>query len=91
MERNETSVQKDIEELLKKYKRQTEECVLFDILKRFYFADWTRACDYDNMSGEEVVNVVMDVCRKIEEDYNYSIDDDINPQPASWEWSDYYD
>ena len=63
--------------LFEEYKRRVQEQVLYDVLVRFYFADWTRKCDYDNMTSEEVVNAAMEVCKKIEEDYNYSIDNDI--------------
>ena len=70
------------------YKREIQEKVLYDVLVRFYFADWTRACDYQNMTAEEVVNAAMEVCHKIEKDYNYDIDDDILPNPFS---GPYYD
>ena len=59
------------------YKRQIQEEVLFNVLTRFYFADWTRACDYKKMTSEEVVEAAMAVCKKIEEQYNYNIDDDL--------------
>ena len=74
--------------LFEEYKRNIQEQLLYDILVRFYFADWTRACDYQNMTAEEVVNAAMNVCHEIEKDYNYSIDDDINPTPFS---GPYYD
>ena len=41
----------------------------------FYFADWTRKCDYDNMTSEEVVEAAMNVCKHLEEKYQYSLDD----------------
>lgn len=63
--------------LLEEYKRMIQENVLFNVLTRFYFADWTRKCDYDKMTPEEIVEAVMDVCRKLERDYNYSVDDDL--------------
>lgn len=59
------------------YRRQVQEQVLFDVLTRFYFADWTRACDYENMTSEEVVEAAMSVCKKLEEHYKYSLDDDL--------------
>ena len=63
--------------LFDEYKRQVQEQVLFDVLTRFYFADWTRACDYENMSSAEVVEAAMDVCKVLEKKYNYSLDNDI--------------
>ena len=68
-----------VEEQFKKvfgnYKRQIEERVLYDVLTEFYFADWTRACDYEKMTSEEVVDAAMNVCRKIETLYGYDFDD----------------
>jgi hypothetical protein len=60
------------------YKRQVQEGILYDILTEFYFADWTRKCDYDKMTSEEVVDAVMVVCKKLEEKYNYSLDDEFS-------------
>ena len=73
----ELSVEDKFKNVFEEYKRQIQEQVLYDILVKFYFADWTRKCDYDNMTSEDVVKAAMDVCKKIEEDYNYSIDSDI--------------
>ena len=67
--------------VLKNYKRQVQENLLYDILVRFYFADWTRQCDYEKMTSEEIVNVVMEVCKKIEKDYKYNVNDDLYPMP----------
>ena len=63
--------------LFEEYKRQIQEEVLFNVLSQFYFADWTRACDYTKMTPEEVVEAVMAICKKIEEQYSYNIDDDL--------------
>ena len=60
------------------YKRQIQEGILYDILTEFYFADWTRKCDYDKMTSEEVVEAAIAVCKKIEEKYNYSLDDEFS-------------
>ena len=74
----ELSIQEQVNTVLKNYERQIEEKVLFDVLTGFYFANWTRKCDYDNMTSEEVVEAAMEVCRKIEEKYNYSLDDEFS-------------
>lgn len=63
--------------LFEEYKRKVQEEVLFDVLSNFYFADWTRACDYNNMTSEQVVEAAMNICKKLEERYNYNFDDDI--------------
>ena len=67
--------------MLADYKKQVQENVLFEVLTRFYFADWARQCDYDKMTSEEVVNAAMKVCKQIEEKYNYSFDSDIFDSP----------
>ena len=63
--------------LFEEYKRRTQEQVLFDVLTQFYFADWTRACDYEKMTSEEVVEAAMAVCKKLEERYSYNLDNDL--------------
>jgi hypothetical protein len=63
--------------LFEEYKKQVQEQVLFDVLTQFYFADWTRACDYNKMTSEEVVSAAMFVCKKIEEQYSYSLEYDV--------------
>ena len=85
---NKDSIEDKFKTILKEYKRDVQEKVLYDVLVRFYFADWTRQCDYEKMTAEEVVNAAMEVCHKIEKDYNYDIDDDILPTPFS---GPYYD
>lgn len=72
---------KELDEILKDFERQTIEKVLFSVLIRFYFADWTRACDYEKMTSEEVVEAVMEACKEIEKEFNYDFDEDITPDP----------
>jgi hypothetical protein len=71
------SIEDKFKNVFSDYKRQVQEQVLFDVLTQFYFADWTRQCDYEKMTSEEVVAAAMSVCKKIEERYNYNIDDDL--------------
>ena len=68
-------VEEQFKKVFENYKRQIEEQVLYDVLTEFYFADWTRKCDYERMTSEEVVDAAMTVCKKLEKKYNYSIDD----------------
>lgn len=67
-----------IEEQFKKvfgnYEIAIQERVLYDVLTEFYFADWTRKCDYEKMTSEEVVEAAMAICKKLEDRYNYSLD-----------------
>ena len=69
-------VEEQFKKVFETYKKQIQESVLYDILSEFYFADWTRKCDYDKMTSEEVVDAAMAVCKKLEEKYNYSLDND---------------
>ena len=73
----ELPIDEKFKSLFEEYKRQAQEQVLFDVLAQFYFADWTRQCEYEKMTSEEVVEAAMAVCKKIEERYNYSLDDDL--------------
>ena len=72
----ELPIEDKFKKVFKEYRKQIEREVLYDVLTGFYFADWTRKCDYENMTSEEVVEAAMEVCRKLEEKYNYSLDDE---------------
>jgi hypothetical protein len=73
----ELAVDEKFKIVFEEYKRQIQEEVLFHVLTQFYFADWTRACDYEKMTPEEVVEAAMSVCKKLENQYNYNLDDDL--------------
>ena len=73
----ELPIEDKFKSIFEEYKRQIQEQVLFDVLTQFYFADWTRACDYEKMTSEEVVEAAMAVCKKLEERYNYNFDNDL--------------
>lgn len=73
----ELPVEDKFKSVFQEYKRQIQEEVLFHVLTQFYFADWTRACDYEKMTPEEVVEAAMSVCKNIEKQYNYNLDDDL--------------
>lgn len=77
----ELSIEDKFKVIFEDYKRQIQEQVLYNVLVGFYFADWTRQCDYEKMTSEEVVNAAMNVCKQIEEKYNYSFDSDIFDNP----------
>ena len=80
----EHSVEYKFKLAFEEYKKEIQEQVLFDVLTAFYFADWTRACDYEKMTSQEVMLAAMSVCKKLEEKYNYSLDNefsDVRPMP----------
>lgn len=86
-------IDEKMKSLLEDYKRQVQENVLFDVMTQFYFADWTRKCDYDKMTSEEVVEAAMAVCKRLEDKYNYSLNDDLfdSGVSADRDWSDLYE
>ena len=73
----ELPIDEKFKSIFEEYKQQIREEVLFQVLTKFYFANWTRACDYEKMTPKEVVEAAMSVCKNIEEQYNYSVDFDI--------------
>ena len=70
----ELPIEDKFKKVFEDHKRQVQEQVLYDVLTEFYFADWTRKRDYEKMTSEEVVDAVMNVCRKIESIYGYDFD-----------------
>lgn len=73
----ELPIDEKFKSVFEEYKRQIQEEVLFNVLTRFYFANWTRPCDYEKMSPVEVVEAAMSVCAEIEGLYNYDLNDDL--------------
>ena len=72
----ELPIEKQFKKAFENYERIIQERVLYDVMTEFYFADWTRKCDYDKMTSEEVVEAAMAVCKRLEKKYNYSLNDD---------------
>lgn len=73
----ELPIEKQFKKAFENYERIIQERVLYDVMTEFYFADWTRKCDYDKMTSEEVVEAAMAVCKRLEKKYNYSLNDDL--------------
>ena len=73
----ELTIEDKFKSVFEEYRRKAQEEVLYDVMTQFYFADWTRACDYEKMTSEEVVEAAMAVCKKLEEKYEYNLDDDL--------------
>ena len=74
----ELPIEDKFKKVFEEYRRQIAYGVLYDVLTGFYFADWTRKCDYEKMTSEEVVEAAMEVCRKLEEKYSYYLDDEFS-------------
>lgn len=72
----ELPIEDKFKKVFEEYRKQIEHGVLYDVLTGFYFADWTRKCDYEKMTSEEVVDAAMAVCKRLEEKYEYSLDDE---------------
>ena len=68
---------KDLKEAIDEHDRKIEERVLFDILSYLYFQDWTRACDYNKMTKEEIIQAYTNTCKEIEQRYNYNYSRDL--------------
>ena len=79
----ELSIEDKFKKVFEDYRKQIEHEVLYDVMTGFYFADWTRKCDYDKMTSEEVVEAAMSICKKLEEKYKYSLDDDLYDRGVS--------
>jgi hypothetical protein len=78
-------IEEQFNKVFSNYEKQIQRQVLFDVLTGFYFADWTRKCDYDKMTSEEIVEAAMAVCKKLEEKYNYNFDDEFRNYESTWE------
>lgn len=72
----ELSIEEQFKKVFGNYERLVQARVLYDVLTAFYFADWTRKCDYDKMTSEEVVDAAMTVCKQLEDKYKYSLNDE---------------
>jgi hypothetical protein len=70
------SVDEQFKKVFGNYERLIQKKVLYDVLTEFYFADWTRKCEYDKMTSEEVVDAAINICKKLEKKYMYSLDDE---------------
>ena len=59
------------------YTKEINDRVLYDVLSILYFQDYNKQCNYDNMTGAEVVEAQHKVLQEIEDRYNYHLRDDI--------------
>ena len=83
-------VEEQFKKVFENYRIQIEHAILYDILSEFYFADWTRKCDYEKMTSEEVVEAAMTVCKKIETNNGFNFDDYLRDgygvEPGGVDW-----
>jgi hypothetical protein len=86
----ELSIENKFKKVFDDYRKQIEHEVLYDVMTGFYFADWTRKCDYEKMTSEEVVKAAMEVCRKLETNYGFDFDsyfrDTYNVEAGGVDW-----
>jgi hypothetical protein len=86
----ELSIEDKFKKVFEDYRKQIEHNVLYDVLTGFYFADWTRKCDYEKMTSEEVVEAAMEVCRKLEDHYEFDFNnyfrDDYGVEAGGVDW-----
>ena len=68
---------KNLKEAIDEHDRNLTEQILFDILTGLYFQDWTRACDYEKMTKEEIIEAYTNTCKEIEKRYNYDYTSDL--------------
>ncbi len=68
-----------LRELVKEHDREITEKVLYRVLTKLYFQDYNRQCDYDKMTGAEVVNAQHKVLAEIENEFDYKLDDEFLP------------
>jgi len=66
--------EKQFAEMLKQHERVVTERVLSRVLTGLYFQDYNRKCDYDKMTGEQVVMAQHEVLKKIEQEFDYDLD-----------------
>ena len=66
---------KRFKKLLNEFEREIEERVLFDVLSILYFQDYNKQCNYDNLTGSEVVEMQHKVLKEIEKRYNFKLND----------------
>lgn len=68
---------KDLKDAIDEHDKNLTEKILFDVLSTLYFQDWTRACDYKNMTQEQIIQAYTNTCKEIEKRYNYDFHDDV--------------
>lgn len=65
----------ELRKLVEKHIKKIEEALLIDVLSILYFQDYNKQCNYDKMSGSEVVDLQHKVLKEIEERYAVKLSD----------------
>lgn len=75
------SFENELRKLLTEHDREITEKVLYRVLGKLYFQDYNRQCDYDKMTGAEVVKAQHKVLAEIEKEFNYKLEDEFLQLP----------
>lgn len=68
---------KMLKDFLRVLERKITEDILYDVLCNLYFLDCNKQCNYDKMTGGEIVKIYHEEMDKIEKRYNYRLADEI--------------
>ena len=68
---------KMLKDFLRTLNRKIIEDILYDIFCNLYFLDCNKQCNYDKMTGEEIVKIYHEELAKIEKRYNYDFSSEI--------------
>lgn len=63
----------NLQEFLEKFKRETTEEILTDILCNLYYLDCNRECNYSKMQASEIVKIYHEALGKIEKEYDFDL------------------
>ena len=84
---DEIKIGNDIGEICENFKnyffksmRRAQKDAIIDVLFGLYIQDWTRPCEYEHMTGEEVVKKMHEVLHKVQDKYSIS-DYDLRFEP----------
>ena len=84
---DEIKIGNDIGEICENFKnyfstsmRRAQREAVIDVLFGLYIQDWTRQCEYEHMTGEEVIEKMHEALQKVQEKYGIS-DYDLRFEP----------
>ena len=84
---DEIKIGNDIGEICENFKnyffksmKRAQKDAIIDVLFGLYIQDWTRPCEYEHMTGEEVVKKMHETLEKIQKKYGIS-DYDLRFEP----------
>lgn len=71
------AITSQIRPILQKFERDITEKVLSRVFSTLYYQNYNRACNYNNMTGEQIVLAQHEVLSKLEKEFNYSFENDL--------------